>query len=66
MEIPRRGGAEWFGDPLESGSFITSFSDTRPAEIVLQLALAFVAKNGYELTPESASVAPTRRAQARG
>jgi hypothetical protein len=52
MEIPRRGGAEWFGDPLESGSFITSFSDTRPAEIVLQLALAFVAKNGYELTPE--------------
>jgi hypothetical protein len=52
MEIPRRGGVEWFGDPLESGSFITSFAETRPAEIVLQVALAFAAKNGHEITPE--------------
>ena len=52
MEIPRRGGVEWFGDPLESGSFIGSFGETRLAEIVLQIALACVAKNGYELTPE--------------
>jgi hypothetical protein len=52
MEIPRRGGVEWFGDPLASGSFITSFGETRPAEIILEIALAFAAKNGYERTPE--------------
>lgn len=52
MEVPRRGGVEWIGDPLENESFIVSFAETRPSEIFIALALAHAKKNGIELTTE--------------
>lgn len=51
MEVPRRGGVEWFGDARNDGTFFAAFGETRPAELYLQLALAFAHKNGYERTP---------------
>ncbi len=40
---------EWFGDPLgDDGAHFVSFSDTRPSEIIRELALVAALKNGAE------------------
>lgn len=51
-EIPARSGVQWIGDPLADGSFIATFANTRPREVVREMFIVFAQKNGYALTPE--------------